>query len=320
MDMDDAEEAGVEPTVLEEPPVRATTSCAAHDTVGDHSEMFSSGCSSNMINTECDAVSVPTARVTTINDFVLKIKKTAVLTFFRVAEVHKLPHSTAESVFNDFKITFLDIIRTFASVIENNIAMESAGIELRKLLAGEFLEDIFQAASSKYKREQFAKRHLPYVKPEVRDLGAGGASSARKQSGPLEQLAGWRSAKPRCRSTNNIRVAASSRTVEAASLVAAAQRAISWPVCAAGHAVCFGRVLISTESTLNRKFLAAPIFFCVTAHLRNCGGSSIWVPFGRMYLAAHQREQQLSLTCGRDCRPLLEERRQLGAAAACVSA
>ncbi|KAL3218583.1 hypothetical protein MRX96_050670 [Rhipicephalus microplus] len=148
----------------------------------------------------------------------------------------------------------------------------------------------------------------------------GGASSARKQSGPLEQLAGWRSAKPRCRSTNNIRVAASSRTVEAASLVAAAQRAISWPVCAAGHAVCFGRVLISTESTLNRKFLAAPIFFCVTAHLRNCGGSSIWVPFGRMYLAAHQREQQLSLTCGRDCRPLLEERRQLGAAAACVSA
>ncbi|KAH8019656.1 hypothetical protein MRX96_033905 [Rhipicephalus microplus] len=172
MDMDDAEEAGVEPTVLEEPPVRATTSCAAHDTVGDHSEMFSSGCSSNMINTECDAVSVPTARVTTINDFVLKIKKQLCLLFFRVAEVHKLPHSTAESVFNDFKITFLDIIRTFASVIENNIAMESAGIELRKLLAGEFLEDIFQAASSKYKREQFAKRHLPYVKPEVRDLGA----------------------------------------------------------------------------------------------------------------------------------------------------
>ncbi|KAL3249610.1 hypothetical protein MRX96_055828 [Rhipicephalus microplus] len=188
MDMDDAEEAGVEPTVLEEPPVRATTSCAAHDTVGDHSEMFSSGCSSNMINTECDAVSVPTARVTTINDFVLKIKKQLCLLFFRVAEVHKLPHSTAESVFNDFKITFLDIIRTFASVIENNIAMESAGIELRKLLAGEFLEDIFQAASSKYKREQFAKRHLPYVKPEVRDLGAGETFQFVPISGVMRNL------------------------------------------------------------------------------------------------------------------------------------
>ncbi|KAH8033940.1 hypothetical protein HPB51_017889 [Rhipicephalus microplus] len=171
--MDDAEEAGVEPAVPEERSVRATKYCAVHDSVGDDSEMFSSGSSSNMTNTECDADPVPTPRVTTINDFVLKIKKQLCLLFFRVAEVHKLPHSTTEIIFNDFKITFFDIFRTFASVVENNIALESAEIELRKLLAGEFLEDIFQAASSKYKREQFARRHLPYVKPEVRDLGAG---------------------------------------------------------------------------------------------------------------------------------------------------
>ncbi|KAH8030552.1 hypothetical protein HPB51_008672 [Rhipicephalus microplus] len=58
-DMDNAEEAGVEPTVLEEPSERATKSCAVHDPVGDDSVMYSSGCSSNMTNTECDTDPIP---------------------------------------------------------------------------------------------------------------------------------------------------------------------------------------------------------------------------------------------------------------------
>lgn len=190
MDLDETEqEAGVEQMVLEESSVGAAASCAAHkNAMSDNTEMFSSGCSSNTTEGECDADSDPAVRVTTIDDLALKIKKQLCLLFFRVAEVHKLPHSTTESVFNDFKVTFLDIIRAFASVVEQNIALESAGTELRKLLAGEFLDDIFQAASSKYKREQFAQRHLPYVKSEARDLGAGETFQFVPISGVLRNL------------------------------------------------------------------------------------------------------------------------------------
>ncbi|KAL1426728.1 hypothetical protein MTO96_018043 [Rhipicephalus appendiculatus] len=57
MDVDDAEgEAIVEP--LEEASTGAATSCAAQD----DPEMFSSGCSPDMTNSECDADSVPTVR------------------------------------------------------------------------------------------------------------------------------------------------------------------------------------------------------------------------------------------------------------------
>ncbi|KAH7980150.1 hypothetical protein HPB49_013447 [Dermacentor silvarum] len=121
MDLDETkQEAGVEQMVLEESSVGAAASFAAHkDAISDNTEMFSSGCSSNKTEGECDADSDPAIRVTTINDLALKIKKQLCLLFFRVAEVHKLPHSTTESVFNDFKVTFLDIIRAFASVVEH---------------------------------------------------------------------------------------------------------------------------------------------------------------------------------------------------------
>ncbi|XP_075741514.1 uncharacterized protein LOC142791002 [Rhipicephalus microplus] len=108
-----------------------------------------------------------------IHDFTLKVKKQMCLLFFRVAEVHKLPHSITESIFADFKDTFFDIMKAFASQIQQNIPLDSAGEDVQKLLACDFLEDVFQSASTKSLRENFAKEHLPYVKPEEHILAVG---------------------------------------------------------------------------------------------------------------------------------------------------
>ncbi|KAG0427655.1 hypothetical protein HPB47_025310 [Ixodes persulcatus] len=116
------------------------------------------------------------------------MKKQLCLLFFRVAEVHKLPHSTTESVFNDFKVTFLDMIRAFAAQIQQNITLESAGNELRVLLACDFLDEIFQAAGSKYQRDHFAKQHLPYVKPEEHVLDVGDTFQYVPITGVLRNL------------------------------------------------------------------------------------------------------------------------------------
>lgn len=45
----------------------------------------------------------------TICDLALNVKKQMCLLFFRVANVHKLLHSATESIFANFKGTFLEI-------------------------------------------------------------------------------------------------------------------------------------------------------------------------------------------------------------------
>ncbi|KAM7293392.1 hypothetical protein ISCGN_026522 [Ixodes scapularis] len=158
----------IEQDDLEELPAGVTACATAmQDSAWNDTESFSSGPRLNGTGDEHDATCIPGVHVaSTVHDLTLKMKKQLCLLFFRVAVLHKLRHSTTESIFNDFKVTFLDMIRAFAAQIQQNITLESAGNELRVLLACDFLDEIFQAAGSKYQRDQFAKQHLPYVKPE----------------------------------------------------------------------------------------------------------------------------------------------------------
>lgn len=61
-----------------------------------------------------------------------------------------------ESNYIDFKVTFLEVIRSCASQIQQIIALKSAGEELQKFFAFDFLDEIFQGTSSKYQRDNFA--------------------------------------------------------------------------------------------------------------------------------------------------------------------
>ncbi|KAG0412357.1 hypothetical protein HPB47_010497 [Ixodes persulcatus] len=67
-----------------------------------------------------------------------------------------------------------------AAKIQQNITLVSAGNELRVFLACDFLDEIFQAAGSKYQRDQLAKQHLPYVKPEEQVLDVGDTFHVRE--------------------------------------------------------------------------------------------------------------------------------------------
>ncbi|CAN7986746.1 unnamed protein product [Ixodes hexagonus] len=80
------------------------------------------------------------------------------------------------------------MFRAFAAQIQQNIALGSAGNELRVLLACDFLDEIFQAAGSKYQRDQFAKQHLPYVKPEEHVLDVGDTFQYVPITGVLRNL------------------------------------------------------------------------------------------------------------------------------------
>lgn len=81
--------------------------------------------------------------------------------FFRIAESHKLPHSTMEKIFNDFTLTFMGMFRLLAAKMQFHVG---PGENIQ--LAAEFFEGVFQGMSSTYQREQFAKQHFCYVKPE----------------------------------------------------------------------------------------------------------------------------------------------------------
>ncbi|KAH9382026.1 hypothetical protein HPB48_011256 [Haemaphysalis longicornis] len=111
---------------------------------------------------------------TSTHDFKEKLRKQLCLLFFRVAEGNKLPHSTTEKIFDDFKVTFVDVLRLWALEIQQRIAVApDENTELQTLLACDFIDDVFQGVKSKYQREQFAKAHLPYVKPEEQVLSDG---------------------------------------------------------------------------------------------------------------------------------------------------
>ncbi|KAH9382028.1 hypothetical protein HPB48_017247 [Haemaphysalis longicornis] len=108
------------------------------------------------------------------HDFKKKLRKQLCLLFFRVAEGNKLPHSTTEKIFDDFKVTFVDVLRLWALVIQQRIAVApDENTELQTLLACDFIDDVFQGVKRRYQREQFAKAHLPYVKLEEQVLSDG---------------------------------------------------------------------------------------------------------------------------------------------------
>ncbi|KAH7954539.1 hypothetical protein HPB49_019568 [Dermacentor silvarum] len=110
----------------------------------------------------------------TTDDFKQQVKKQLCLLFFRIAEVHKLPHSTTEEIFSDFKVTFMDMLRLLAEKIKYHVAAgPEENTEIDRLLSPEFFDDVFEGASSKYQREQFARNHLCYVKPEEHALRDG---------------------------------------------------------------------------------------------------------------------------------------------------
>lgn len=124
----------------------------------------------NVSNAREAACSASIRSSSIVHDLALKVERQICLLLFRVAEVHKLPHSVTESKYINFKVTFLEIIRSCASQIQQNVALKSAWEKLRKFFACDFLEEIFQGTSSKYQRDNFAKALLPYAKPEEHHL------------------------------------------------------------------------------------------------------------------------------------------------------
>ncbi|KAH8029408.1 hypothetical protein HPB51_000212 [Rhipicephalus microplus] len=160
MDMDDAEEAGVEPTILEEPSLRATKSCVVHDPVGDDSEMFSSGCSSNMTNAECDADPVPTAR-TYANDLKLRLARLRTLTSTTACsyKARHLPssHSEVLNYINSTRPVQLgnhgnsnrqDIVRFCMNI--DNMGTHELQLDLDSLINHTFLGNLPQLSSEEY--------------------------------------------------------------------------------------------------------------------------------------------------------------------------
>ncbi|CAN7941352.1 unnamed protein product [Ixodes pacificus] len=191
MDLGMPEEThNIEQGDLEELPAGATAcTTATQGSACNDTESFFSGPPLNGTGDRHDATCSPGVHVaSTVQDLTLKIKKSLCLLFFRVAKVHKLPHSTTESIFNDFNVTFLDMIRAFAAQIQQNITLESTGNELRVSLACDFMDEIFQAAGSKYQRDQFDKQHLPYVKPEEHVLDVGDTFQYVPITGVLQNL------------------------------------------------------------------------------------------------------------------------------------
>uniref|UniRef100_A0A224YW03 Enspm-3 dr n=1 Tax=Rhipicephalus zambeziensis TaxID=60191 RepID=A0A224YW03_9ACAR len=169
VDLDEAQqEIDVDESGVEVPRLDTATDGTAFDGTEMPCSSSFAGDTSDGRETACSAI---IRSSDTVHDLALKVKKQMCLLFFRVAEVHKLPHSVTESIFEDFKGTFLEIMTAFASQVRQNIPIESTGAELQKLLACDFLEDVFQSASTKSQRANFAKEHLPYVKPEEHHLG-----------------------------------------------------------------------------------------------------------------------------------------------------
>ncbi|XP_077494275.1 uncharacterized protein LOC144104919 [Amblyomma americanum] len=106
-------------------------------------------------------------------DFKAQMKKHLCLLFFRMTEVHKLPHSTMESIIGHIKVGFRDMFHLFAAKIQEDIHPLQFGKDMHSLLTCDFLDEIFEDVLSKHKREQFAKECLPYTKPEEHVLTAG---------------------------------------------------------------------------------------------------------------------------------------------------
>ncbi|XP_064475511.1 uncharacterized protein LOC135389386 [Ornithodoros turicata] len=99
-----------------------------------------------------------------------------VLLFFRMAEVHKIPHSTTETIFSDFKTVVKNILFNFATEIKRKTHQEGDGTsqEIDTLQNCDFIEEVFECTSNKYQREKYAKENMPYVRPQQLSLEDGG--------------------------------------------------------------------------------------------------------------------------------------------------
>ncbi|XP_064475128.1 uncharacterized protein LOC135389090 [Ornithodoros turicata] len=109
----------------------------------------------------------------TMEAFILEAKKSVCHLFFQVSDVHKVPRSTSEKIFDGFQSLFDLILKNFCKLIRRQLESEDVteNETLNALLGHDFVDDIFAEARTSYQREFFAKRHFPFVEPDTYQIG-----------------------------------------------------------------------------------------------------------------------------------------------------